>query len=69
MWSVQYDCWKKKKKKKKNRLVREHLVVIVKPKKVLLTYTLFHNKIHNFFCSVTLTLSLTFKKSTRNNCY
>ena len=50
MWSAQYDCWKKK-----NRLIREHLVVVVKPKKVLLTYTLFHNKIHNFFCSVTLT--------------
>ena len=54
MWSAQYDCWKKK-TKKKNRLIREHLVVVVEPKKVLLTYTLFHNKIRNFFCSVTLT--------------
>ena len=57
MWSAQYDCWKKKnrKNKKRNRLIREHLVVVIKPKKVLLTYTLFHNKMHNFFCSVTLT--------------
>ena len=55
MWSAQYDCWKKK-NNKKNRLIREHLVVVVEPKKVrLLTYTLFHNKIRNFFCSVTLT--------------
>ena len=46
MWSAQYDRWKKK-----NRLIREHLVVVVKLKKVLLTYTLFHN----FFGSVTLT--------------
>ena len=37
--------------------MREHLLVVVKPKKVILTYTLFHNKIHYFFCSVTLTYS------------
>ena len=53
MWSAQYDCWKKK--TQKNRLIREHLVVVVKCKSVLLTYTLFHNKIHNCFSSVTLT--------------
>ena len=46
MWSAQYDRWKKK-----TRLIREHLVVVVKPKKVLLTYTLFHDKIQNFFSS------------------
>ena len=49
MWSAQYDgC-------KKTGLIREHSVVAVKPKKVLLTYTLFHNKIRKFFCPVTLT--------------
>ena len=54
MWSAQYDRWKKKTDSSQNT------------KKVLLTYTLFHNKIHNFFFQL---LSLTFKKSTRNNCY
>ena len=29
------------------------LVGVVQPEKVLLIYTLFHNKIHNFFGSVT----------------
>ena len=51
MWSIRLLNTTAEKKK---RLIREHSVVVVKPKKVLLTYTLFHNKIHNFF-SVTLT--------------
>ena len=47
MWSAQYVTAEKKRQTHQRTL----LVVVVKPKKVLLTYTLFHN----FFCSVTLT--------------
>ena len=48
LWSAQYNS------SKKNWLISyEHLVAVVQPEKVLLIYTLFHNKIHNFLGSVT----------------